>query len=708
MSIPILPDRHKVKLTVVREAPKPPMNACELVQGVVHVKTSGWTDPVPTGGKADAASGLKYTKIQVLETEHKGNVIDVIYTPLKGLDLKYDNRFELDIPIHLPNKYGLYAVILEVHDTAGNIKSVRRLVLYDNSSKLMTDSSKPLQVVSATQKSSFKWQTNLAPVCIDWKGRYSNDEMRDNNLLEPVRPQVEVVAGYDQTTGILPISGTPNVDGIVEAKYSVSVDYGVRSNWELVPNFINQSLCISPKLLDGQTYNISIRFKDIVSNSIEESVRVYIDSTVPDISNMWLVKDGNKQVYVHDSLDLSTMLLQFDVSDPHSGIVYVEWYLGTKDSSDDLGHGVLPVIKLKEKSCPSNSNCYCPSIGECQFHNYTVKLNALVANKTNQAQHNQPFFFTVVSTNGAGLKNIDHMDILVDTSPPEAGTVKEGAVDGPDVDYTSEDTVLVNWAGFIDHESGIHHYMVSLGQKCLTLDVMKNITEVITIPGSINTARFIIREEMKKYYATVVAFNAALSPSIAACSDGIIRDTSPPSVYNVVLRSAKTSKEHVVCLNGDLWLVKRNLTLQLFQNTSECSQRCNSISTSTFAEIFPKINRILNDTEMADSLCRHLPSLEDSVIFLPSDKIDLHWNCTENESQIQDFSVGFGSDTTTVHDPDILDYASSKGRHSFKINHAGFSGKNMFYVFLKAVNKAGLTSVVTFGPVMIDNTPPCC
>ncbi|XP_046356064.2 uncharacterized protein LOC124134978 [Haliotis rufescens] len=674
--------------------------------GVFHVKTFGWSDPVPKGGKTDAASGLKYTKIKVLKTEHKGNVIDVIHTPLKGLDLKYDNKFQLDIPIHLPNANGLYAVILEVHDTAGNIQNVRRLVLYDNSSKLMIIPSQPLQVVSATKKSSYKWQTNLGPVCVDWKGRYYNDEMRANNPLDPVRPQVEVSPEYDQTSGTLPISGTPNVDGIVEAKYFVSVDHGAKSHWALVPNFTKQSLCISPKLFDGHSYNISIKIKDIVNSSVEESVRVYIDSTGPDVTNMWLVKDGNKQVYVHDSLDLSTMVLQFDVIDPHSGIQFVEWYLGTKDSSEDLGHGVLPVEKLNGKPCPSNYSCYCPSIGECQFHNYSVKLNGLVANKTNHAQHNQAFYFTVVSTNEADLRTIDHLDILVDTSPPEAGTVKEGGVDGPDVDYTSEDTVLVNWAGFIDHESGINNYLVGLDIKCLTLDDMKNITDVINIPGSINTAQFTIREETSKYYATVVAFNAALTPSKAACSDGIIRDISPPSFYNVILRSAQTSTEHVVRLNGDLWLVKRNLTLNLLQKTSECSQRCKSGSTSTFAYIFPKVNGILNDTEMADSLCRYLPSFEDSVIFLPSDKIELQWNCSENESQMRDFSVGFGSDKTAVHDPDILDYASSKGRHSFKLNHAGFSGKNIFYIFLKAVNKAGLTSVVTFGPVMIDNTPP--
>ncbi|XP_071092662.1 uncharacterized protein [Haliotis cracherodii] len=674
--------------------------------GLFHIHTTGWVDPIPKGGKSDAASGLIFTKLQVLETAHKGNSIDVIHTPLKDLDFKYDNTFQLDKPIQLPMKDGLYAVILEVHDKAGNIQSVRRLVLYDSSSQLMKMPTKPLQVVSASPKTGYKWQTNFGHICIDYKGRYYNDEMRVNNPLDPVSHQIEVETDYDQTAGILPISGTPNVDGIIEAKYSVSADHAAQSDWTLVPHFTNQSLCISNKLHDGQTFNISLQMTDIVNNSLVESVWVYIDSTVPDISNMWLVKDGNKQVYVHDSLDLSTMVLQFDVIDPHSGVNTVEWYLGTADSSEDLGHGVLPSGKLNGTTCPTNSKCYCPTIGECQLHNYTVPLNSLVANKTNDAQHNQAFYFTVVGTNGADLRIIDHLDILVDASPPEAGIVKEGAVDGPDVDYTSEDTVLVNWAGFIDHESGINHYLVSLAPTCLTLDEMKNITETLEVTEGINTAQFKIRKEMNKYYATVVAFNAALSPSTPSCSDGIIRDISPPSVYNITLSSAQTSQEHVVCLDGDLWLVTRNLTRSLLGKTRECAHRCKSKSTSIMGQMLPKSLNILNDTEIDDSYCRDLPSFDGSLIFLPSDKIVYHWNCSEMESQMRDFSVGFGSDKSTAHDPDILDYASSKGHHFFKLNHVGIAGKNTFYIFLKAMNKAGLSSVATFGPVMIDNTPP--
>nr|KAG5709999.1 hypothetical protein BaRGS_030075 [Batillaria attramentaria] len=43
----------------------------------------------------------------------------------------------------------LYAVILEVHDKAGNVAYARRLVLYDNTSTVLINSSASLQVGSA-------------------------------------------------------------------------------------------------------------------------------------------------------------------------------------------------------------------------------------------------------------------------------------------------------------------------------------------------------------------------------------------------------------------------------------------------------------------------------------------------------------------------------------------------------------------------------
>ena len=89
--------------------------------------------------------------------------------------------------------------------------------------------------------------------------------------------------------------------------------------------------------------------------------------------------------------------------------------------------------------------------------------------------HNRRYFFTVKVVNQAHLVGIEHVDILVDESPPETGVVLEGSVDSSDIDYTSNDDVTIHWHEFIDHESGIKLYRVALGREC-----MYNLSEIKT------------------------------------------------------------------------------------------------------------------------------------------------------------------------------------------------------------------------------------
>lgn len=72
-----------------------------------------------------------------------------------------------------------------------------------------------------------------------------------------------------------------------------------------------------------------------------------------------------------------------------------------------------------------------------------------------------------MATNNAGLRSVQHLEVLVDESPPVNGTVKEGLPGESDVDFTSTERIPINWNGFIDHESGISHYEIFLGKTCL-------------------------------------------------------------------------------------------------------------------------------------------------------------------------------------------------------------------------------------------------
>lgn len=185
---------------------------------------------------------------------------------------------------------------------------------------------------------------------------------------------------------------------------------------------------------------------------------------------------------------------------------------------------------------------------------YTANLRS---KNMHEGTHNKMYFFTIKVINTAYLDAIEHIDILVDESPPEVGIVLEGPMGSPDIDYTSSDDITVHWHDFIDHESGIKFYRIAIGRKCM--NNLKNI-----LPGHYNSsiiqesvhdsANIVFPDGEGKYYATVIAYNNAMSPSKTVCSDGITLDRSIPNVTNIAVKHAKIV-ESIGCFDGNPWLI---------------------------------------------------------------------------------------------------------------------------------------------------------
>ena len=199
----------------------------------------------------------------------------------------------------------------------------------------------------------------------------------------------------------------------------------------------------------------------------------------------------------------------------------------------------VPCIKQK---------CYCPSIGKCENFVYTVNLNKLVANGTQEGQHNREYFFTLIVTNNARLVNIEHLDILADDSPPVEGVIKEGDIGTNDIDYTSEDEIIATWSGFIDHESGIKFYRVAIAPGCLTVEDLlyspnkKVNTYHSMIQETEETSTKFTLEEDGFFRSSVLAYNNAMEPSKVVCSDGFYRDSTEPTVNNIAIKHSKVTE----------------------------------------------------------------------------------------------------------------------------------------------------------------------
>ncbi|XP_052235488.1 uncharacterized protein LOC127847524 isoform X3 [Dreissena polymorpha] len=395
---------------------------------LINVSFNGWTDPFPSGGNQSHASGIESFEVYVHEVvPPNGTLSSIVFSKkVNNAESSISLNFTSDLP-------KLYCITLETKDFANNVQRARRFVLYDNFSSLNTSYKNLFQITSASSAEPYAWQNHHSDVCLDWKGYFYNTFFRDNELLNSIQPDrlIEVDSIYDQTEGVLPVSGTPNIAGILGFVFHWTRHRQFHENTtgsDIVPNFENQQFCKALDMEDGDTFYMQIEALDVVNNSLGSNRTLFIDRTAPQIVNINLLKNGVTQLFVYDSTDLSGMILFFKTYDSHSGIRNMKWSFGKSDTREELLNGTLGAKYVNESyNCTSGADaCYCPMIGKCEHFNYTVDLNKLHILGTHMGNHNRNYYFTLTATNNAGLSNTESIDILVDDSPPEPGVVFEG------------------------------------------------------------------------------------------------------------------------------------------------------------------------------------------------------------------------------------------------------------------------------------------
>ncbi|XP_062620625.1 uncharacterized protein LOC134282208, partial [Saccostrea cucullata] len=449
-----------------------------------------------------------------------------------------------------------------------------------------------------------------------------------------------------------------------------------------------------------------------MDNTINETIAVHIDTSVPDIVEMYLIKDGVRHLFVHNSTDLSRMKISFRALDEHSGLNSIEWMLGTSPDGGELGRGSIAVNRLEPGvTCNHTENCYCPKVGVCEKALYSVKFNSLIKNNKQNGHHNREYFFTVKVTNNAMLVSISRTDILADDSPPVSGNAMEGEIGSQEIDYTCNREIIVRWSGFIDHESGIKKYRIGFNDKCLSREDLlhNNHATLLSYIYETNEQQIKVRADHPGlYFTSVIAYNYAMEASEVACSNGITYDISPPKLYNIILEHAKTT-EGIACYNRTPWLILQNFTAVKLEMTQACQKICNESSKEfpLLENMFYVKQEHFNDTSYADSICKNLGIYFKNIkVYIPSDTISLSWNVTDLETQIHDILIGFASTKSQSETPDILSFTPAKRLQSDKRLHSALDSGTPFYITIKATSKAGLETSATIGPVVIDDTPP--
>lgn len=310
----------------------------------IMIRYRGWIDPFPNN--PDQASGIKSFAITV----HEVKELDSLTLIMDEKGQSY-NASDEEANITLPKEPALYGIALEVLDNAGNVKSARRFVMFDNSSEIKMNSLKHLKVDSASPETNYTWQTHRKRSCLSWDDRYYNSYNYRFNLLRKIQKDFHgVYQGiYEQQTGIIPVSGTENVHGITSFYYSWFKENKEMSAEVTIPNFPDQRFCVDLGVKDGETHTVTITSKDLMENSLSENITFYVDASVPDIEEVWLSKDGIRQLFVHNSTDLAQMVFQFKAFDSHSGLYSIEYFLGTSRGGNELAYKTLAVHTLENK-----------------------------------------------------------------------------------------------------------------------------------------------------------------------------------------------------------------------------------------------------------------------------------------------------------------------------------------------------------------------
>ncbi|XP_076086791.1 uncharacterized protein LOC143057371 [Mytilus galloprovincialis] len=270
--------------------------------------------------------------------------------------------------------------------------------------------------------------------------------------------------------------------------------------------WINSAL-ISPVLLSDNNYYITVRALNNVTyggplaTSVCHSTPYTIDNSPPIIHEIFNIQYDEENY---------TISLEHISSDPQSGLAYVELCLGR--SKQD-----------------------CLEMDWVRF-GYSTKINHTI-----QISDGIPIYVKIKVVSTVDLRAIKSADdyIIVDRTAPVAGQVYDGSVLTVDQSFTNvNDKICLNWKNFVDLESSISHYMISVGTE---LD--KSITDVVNLTryeSTVTQACIDLEPDSylqhdQTYYSTVWALNSASKQqNVSKTSNGILYDETQPLAGDVI------------------------------------------------------------------------------------------------------------------------------------------------------------------------------
>ncbi|XP_078661603.1 uncharacterized protein LOC144905733 [Branchiostoma floridae x Branchiostoma belcheri] len=660
-------------------------------QDQITLQFSGWTD---------SASGVAKYEYSVYMLAATGETLTESLTEPKVASGTIQAS-SIQHPTITLTHAGVYSVVLTVDDTATNYRRTRRFVLFDNTNTVELDSHYPLAITNSVAGNGENWlHCTACTMTTSWISHFINRYHHNNKLLNPIAEfSAGIDAGYDQTTGTRNKNAIPNALGVTQFQVAFTKDHAGGTTLTQEPTSwtsvnINTQRSFYQSKQDGDTVKIWVKARDIMGNELTDSVTAHVDSSPPVIENMWLASGDETNIVVHNSVDLYEMQIQFDAFDQHSGLHDITWTLTDFKTSANIGSGVVAV-----QTCGSTctTNCVQTAKGPCYKKDYAITIDQ---SQVDVGGHDHDYLLTVTVRNKATLSTTQTLKITVDTSPPLPGTVHDGLEGQAEIDYQQTTVIKTWWDGFFDEESGVKFYLYGYSTSCLDAADLQ-LPKGASITRTTDTNAVYTAPSPGTYFCTVVAYNHALDPSVPVCSDGVTVDVTPPTLTAIHVDHLAVRPGVVKDAGGDVWLIdQRRHRVLVLDPPAQCltAPRVNNID-----DYAPRLDLVTNTTLSNQYCIRHRGP--PTINYLSVDRtLFVSW-IGEDESGIYDFSVGLSS-TSSTSSPDIMPFTSTTGIPELRFSHPRISQNSQFHLVIKAENSAGLTTVKTVGPIVVDITPP--
>ena len=305
------------------------------------------------------------------------------------------------------------------------------------------------------------------------------------------------------------------------------------------------------ELQDGDSVRVWFQATDYVLQMAVDSVLFHVDSSPPELRDLWLEWNGVRGLTLHGTEAITDLNIEFETSDPHSGVFSIRYQIGTEPGTSDVAYGDVAVQRTPQENC-SLPECVCDSLSHCSLRHYSISP---LSPAHNQTLHDSEYYITVMVTNHALLTSSLTLKITTDTTPPLTGVAMDATPGSGDLDYQQNLTLSAWWADFFDRDTSILLFQYRFGTECTGEELFSHPLPTSTaVRETENMAATWEAPGPGTYYVTVVAFNHALQPSRPACSDGVTIDVSPPEFAGLVLPGAVVTPG-LVWSGGEVWVI---------------------------------------------------------------------------------------------------------------------------------------------------------